>query len=114
MGGVGDHEGAIPVDGHKGPGQGSRHDGRVDEARVRVVAEVERGEVEEVEDEDDLGPVEVRADEEHDKGEVEEVVHDEVASHAGGGVDVGGVGREEVGNVAALEDEEHDPGCVRE
>jgi hypothetical protein len=106
---VGDHESSVPVDGDKGPGQGSRDDGRVDETRVGVVAEVQRREVEEVEDENDLGPVEVGADKEHHKRKVQQVVGDEVASNAGGGVHMGRVGREEVSNVAALEDEENDP-----
>lgn len=82
----------------------------MDEARVGVVAEVERREVDEVDDEDELSPVEVGADEEHDKGKVQEVVEDEVAADAGGGVDGVGVLGEEVGDVAKLEDEEADPG----
>lgn len=51
------------------------------------MAEVERGQVDEVENENDLSPVEVRADKQHDKSEVEEVVEDEVASNAGSSVD---------------------------
>jgi hypothetical protein len=53
----------------------------VDEARVGVVAEVERREVGEVEQQHDLGPDEVRAHEEHDEGEVQQVVDDEVCMH---------------------------------
>lgn len=106
------HEGAVPVDGDKGPCKRPRNRGGVDEARVRVVAEVERREVDEVDDENHLGPVEVGADEEHDEGKVEEVVEDEVAADAGGGVDDLGVLGEEVGDVAKLEDEEDDPGYV--
>jgi hypothetical protein len=45
------------------------------------VAEVERGQVEEVDDQDELGPYEVGSDEEHDEAEVEEIVRDEVAPH---------------------------------
>lgn len=103
------HESTVPVDGDKSPGQGRGDDGGVDEARVGVVAEVEARQVDEVEDEDDLGPVEMRADKEHDEGEVEEVVEDEVAADAGGGVDGVGVLGEQVGDVAELEDEEEDP-----
>lgn len=103
------HDGSIPVDGNKGPGKRGGHDGRVDEARIGVVAEVERAEVDEVDDEDQLSPVEVGADKEHDKGEVEEVVKNEVASNAGGSIDVVRVAGEEVGNVASLQDEENDP-----
>lgn len=54
----------------------------------------------------------MRADEEHDKGEVEEVVEDEVASNAGGGMNMSGIRREEVANVATLKDEEDDPNMV--
>lgn len=103
------HDGTVPVNGNESPGQRRRDDGSVDEARVRVVAEVERGEVEEVEDDDDLGPGKVRADKEHDKGKVEEVVEDEVATDAGGGVRRLGRLGEEVTNVAGLQHEENDP-----
>ncbi len=103
------HDGTIPVDGDKGPGERTRDDGGVDEARVGVVAEVERDEVDEVGDEHHLGPVKVRVDKEPDKEGVEEVVDDEVAADARGGVDNVGVAREEVANVAELEDEEDDP-----
>ena len=58
---VGHHDGAVPVDGHKGPGQRARHGGHVDQARVGVVAEVERRQVEEVDNQNHLGPDEVRA-----------------------------------------------------
>lgn len=103
------HEGTVPVDGHKRPGQRARDDGQMDEARVSVVAEVQRAQVEEVEDEEQLSPVEVRADKEHDEGEVEEVVQNEVASNARRSVHNVGIGGEEMGNVAALENEEDDP-----
>ena len=76
----------------QGPGQRSRYGGCVDDARVCVVAKVERGEIEEVENQDEFSPVEVRADKDHGKSEVEEVVHDEVASHISSGVGVGGIG----------------------
>ena len=79
------------------------------EARKRAAAEVERQKVEEVNDENELGPVEVRADEEHDKGKVEEVVEDEVAVDAGRNMDSVGVLGEEAGDVAKLQDEEADP-----
>lgn len=45
------------------------------------MAEVERRQVEEVDDQDQLSPDEVGSDEEHDEGKVEEVVEDEVAAH---------------------------------
>lgn len=108
-GGVGDHEGTVPEQGDEGPGKGARHDGRVDETSIRMVSVVQRAQVEVVENEDDLGPNEMGADKEHDEPEVEEVVKDEVAAHAGSGVDEGGVAGEEVGNVAALHDPKNDP-----
>jgi hypothetical protein len=106
---VGDHQSTIPVDCNKGPGQGCRHNRRMNKSRVRVVAEVKRGEVDEVEHQDNLGPVKVRADKEHDKCEMEEVVEDEVASNAGGSVNDVGVAREEVANVTSLENEQDNP-----
>lgn len=104
-----DHESAIPVDGDKGPGQRAGNHRSVDETGIRVVAEVERREIEEVENENNLGPVEMRLDKEHDKGEMEEIVQDEVASDAGGGIDDVRVAREEVAYVTSLEDEEENP-----
>lgn len=40
MGGMRNHQGAIPVDGNKGPGQGGGDHRCVDEAWIGVVAEV--------------------------------------------------------------------------
>lgn len=48
------HDGSIPVDRDKCPCQRARHSGQVDKPRVAVVAEVERSEVDKVEDQDDL------------------------------------------------------------
>lgn len=73
------------------------------------MAEVERAQIDEVENQNHLGPVEVGAHKEHDKGEVEEVVHDEVAADAGSGMNMGLIAREQVANVAGLEDEENNP-----
>lgn len=81
----------------------------MDQLGVGVVAEVQRAEVEEVEDEDQLGPAEIGPHKEHDEGKVEKVVEDEVAAHAGGGVDVVGIAREETADVAGLEDEQENP-----
>lgn len=46
---VRDHQCTVPVDGDKGPGQRAGRNGRVDEAWVGIVAEVEGAEVDEVE-----------------------------------------------------------------
>lgn len=109
---VGNHDGSVPVDGNKGPGKRARHNRSVDEARVRVVAEVERGEVDEVGNENHLSPSKVRADKEHYKGKVKEVVEDEVATDTGRGVDGVSVLGEEVQDVAKLKAEEEDPSFV--
>lgn len=104
-----DHDGAVPVDGHKRPGKGSRHGRRVDEPGVGVVAEVEGREVGEVEKQENLGPSEVVGNEEQDKAEVEEVVDDEVASHGTRGVDGLDIARKEVADIADLEDKDSEP-----
>ena len=106
---VGDHQGAIPVQSDKGPRQGTGHDRRVNEPRIRVVAEIEGGQVEEVENQDHLSPVEVGSDEEHHEGKVEQIVQDEVAADAGGSLNNVGVAREEVADVSSLENEEYNP-----
>ena len=103
------HDGAVPVEGHKSPCQRAGDGRGVDEARVGVVAEVQRSKVEEVEDEKDLSPDEVVVDEEEDESRVQDVVGDEVATHGAGGVDSLDVGGEEVGYIADLEDEEGEP-----
>ena len=108
-GGVRHHDGAVPVHGNKGPGQRTRDDGLVDEARVADVAKVQRRQVDPVEDDHDLGPGEVASHKQHDEGKVEEVVHDEMAPHGAGRVQLLEVGREEVRNVAALQDEQEKP-----
>lgn len=73
------------------------------------MAEIKRRKVNKVQNQDDLGPVEVGSDKEHNKGEVEEVIEDEVASNAGGSMNNVRVAREEVADVAGLEEEEDDP-----
>lgn len=109
MMGMGNHQCAVPVNGNKGPRQRTGDHRGVDEARVGIMTEVERGKVEKVQQQDDLSPVKVRSDKEHDEGKVEEVVEDEVAADAGSGIDNVGIAREEVPDVAGLENEENDP-----
>lgn len=100
---------SVPVQSNECPGQGSGDSWEVDEAGRGRVAEVERRQVEEVDDQDQLSPDEVGSDKEHDEGEVEEVVEDEVAANRRCGLDMVGVGREQVPDVPSLEDEEHNP-----
>lgn len=106
---VGHHNGTVPVHSDESPRQRAGDCRDVDEARVDIVAEVERREIEEVDDEDDLGPDEVAGDEQEHKGGVQQVVEDEVATNSASGVDGLDLGREEVGDVASLEDEENNP-----
>lgn len=107
--GMGHHDGAVPVDGDKGPGKRSRHSRCVDESGVGIVAEVQRGKVEEVDDEDDLGPGEVRSHEQHDEGEVQEIIEDEVAAHCTSGIHIVDIAGEEMADVANLEDADDGP-----
>jgi hypothetical protein len=51
----------------------------------------------------------VRPDKEHDEGEVQEVVDDEVAADVAGCVDILDVGREQMADVAELENEQDKP-----
>jgi hypothetical protein len=74
-----------------------------------VVAEVEGGQVEEVDNQNDLGPNKVGANEEHDESEMEEVVENEVASNTGGSLNVAIVIREEVPQVTDLKEEQGEP-----
>lgn len=94
------HDGAVPVQSHEGPGKGTGHSGHVDASGVRIVTEVQRREVDEVDDQQDLGPDEVRANEEHHPAEVKQVVEDEVATDRGSSVDLGRIVGEEVTDVA--------------
>lgn len=95
-----DHDGTVPVESNEGPGKRTRDSGHVNALGIGIVAEVQRREVDEVDDQQDLGPDEVRANEEHDPAEVKQVVEDEVATDRGGSVDLGGVVGEEVADVA--------------
>ena len=73
------------------------------------MTEVEGGQVEEVDNQKDLGPNEVGANEEHNKAEMQEVVENEVASNTSSSVDVGIVIREEVPCVTDLKEKEGEP-----
>jgi hypothetical protein len=109
------HDGAIPVNGHKGPCQWSRGNGNVDEARSSVVAEIQRAEVQEIDHKNDLSNGKVPVCKEQDKGDVEDVVEDEVGADTGSSVDDIGTFGEEGSDVSKLEDEKYNPisSCVR-
>lgn len=103
------HDRAVPVDGDKRPSQRPGYGRSVDESRVGIVSEVQGREVEKVDNQDDLGPDEMVADEEQDKGEVEEVIEDEVAAHGTGGIDSLDIARKQMANVSGLQDEDGKP-----
>lgn len=74
------------------------------------MSEVQGREVEEVKDQQQLGPGEMGTDEEEDKADVEEIVHNEVATDSGGCVDMVDIAREQVANIADLQEEKGEPG----
>ena len=76
--------------------------------RLRV-PEVEKGEIDEVEDEHCLGEDEMRVHPEEHEAELQEVVDDEVGADVCGEGLVGGGGGEEGGEVVDLQDDEDDP-----
>jgi hypothetical protein len=101
-----ERHGADPVQRDEVPGQRTRDRADVDGARGGAVAEVRKAEVEEVDDEQQLGEPEVRAHPEVDEAEEEQVGGDVVGADVGGGEEVGLVcGPEGVG-VDELEGEE--------
>lgn len=73
------------------------------------MAEIQRGKVEEVDDQHDFSDDEVATDEQHHECELEEVVEYEVASYPCGCLDVGGVGGEEMPHVSDLHEEDCEP-----
>lgn len=107
--GMGHHDGTIPVDGDKSPGKRPRHSRCVDKPWVGIVAEVQRRQVEEVNDQDHLGPGEVRSHEQHDEGEVQEIIEDKVATHCASGIHIIGIAGEKMADVANLEDADDGP-----
>jgi len=83
-----EHNSTIPVQSHEGPGKRARDSGDVDESRMLVVTEIKSGQVEEIDDQDNLSPGEVSSDEEHDEGKMQKVVEDEVAPHTSSSLDI--------------------------
>jgi hypothetical protein len=78
-----DSNSAIPVQSDECPGQRSSDSWDMDKSRVSVVAEIEEGQVEEVDNQDDLSPDEVRTDKQHDEGKLKEIVENKVVSNVG-------------------------------
>lgn len=104
-----DHDGTVPVESDESPGQRSRDDGQVDKAWVCWMAEVKGRQIEEVDNQEQLCPPEVRTYEEHDEAELEKVAEDEVGAHTRCSSDEIGVLGEQMPDVADLEDEEDNP-----
>lgn len=107
--GIRNHDGSIPVDGHESPGQWARHDWQVNESGVCVVAEVQRRQVDEVEDDDELRPAEQGPHEQHDERKVEQVVQNKVAADSAGRIDFLDIAGEEMRDVTTLENEQDNP-----
>jgi hypothetical protein len=76
------------------------------------MAEVERGKVEEIDNEENLGEDEVSTDEKHHECKLKEVIEDKVASNSSSCLYVGGVGREQVPHVSDLEEKNDNPAGI--
>lgn len=106
---MGVHRGSsAPEDANISEGKGGGDDGDVDETRCGRVAEVEGGEVDEVEDEEEFGGPEVRTYPQEDEGEVEEVALTHTHIHACisvGSSEMVGEGEEQGGPYVAYDNE---------
>jgi hypothetical protein len=78
-------------------------------SRLRIVAEVEGGKLEEIDNQNDLREDEVSADEQHDECELKEIVEDKMTSDTSGGLDIGFFRGEQVPQVADLHEENDKP-----
>jgi len=73
------------------------------------MTEVQEGQIEEVDDQDDLSPDEVSSNEEHDECELEKVIEDEVGTNSSSSLDMSsGIGKE-VPHVCDLEEKQSEP-----
>lgn len=68
------HRRTIPKDGHICPRQRSGHDGNVDKAWIGRMAEIQRGQIEEIDNQEDLALPKEATDPQHDETECEEVI----------------------------------------
>lgn len=91
------------------PSQWSRNDGYVDQVRSGWVAEVNRGQVEEIEHKHELSDPEVAPNPEEEKGRLEYIVDDEMASDVGSGGDPFGVVGKQMPDVADLKNKKRNP-----
>lgn len=74
------------------------------------MAEVEGGEVEEVDDQNDLSNDEMSTNEQHDEGKLEKIVENEMTSNSRSSLDLLSGLREQMPQVGDLEQEEGEPG----
>jgi hypothetical protein len=75
-----------------------------------MMAEGHGRQVDEVDDENELSPDEVAAGKEHHEGEVKQIVKDEVRAASGCSINLCNIAREEVEDVAKLQDEQNNAG----
>lgn len=69
------------------------------------MTEIQRREIDEVEDDDELRPAEQGPHEQHDERKVEQIVQDKMAADGAGRVEFLDIAREEMRNVATLKNE---------
>lgn len=100
---------ADPVERDEIPRQRARHSTDVDGARGGAVAEVGEAQVEEVDDEQQLGDPKVAAHPEMDEAEEQEIGRDVVRADVGGGDEVSLVRRPQRPGIDELEGEDDDP-----
>lgn len=100
---------ANPVQCDKVPGQRSGHGSDVDRAGRSAVPEVGERQVEEVDDDEQLGEPEVRADPQVQETEEKEVRRDVVGADVGGCIDVHGIFRIERVGVDELQEKDDNP-----
>jgi len=104
-----DRNSTIPVEGNESPCKWTRYNWNVDESRMCVVAEVKGGQVEEVDDQDDLRPDKMPANKEHDEGKLQEVIEYKVASNTSSSLNMLTALREQVPQVSDLKEEDSEP-----
>jgi len=100
-----DCNGTVPVKSNKRPGQWSRNNRDMNESRMGVVTEVEGGQVEEIDDQEQLCPTITTTNEQHEESELDKIADYEMASYTSSGIDIVGIGGEERPNISDLQDE---------
>ena len=104
-----DHGSSIPEQSNVTPGQRSRDNRDMNEARGLRMSEVKKGLIDEVRGQDQFTLPEETSDPAHDEAEDCQVIEDEVGAHIGSGGDPFNIGGEEVIDVATLQEKEDDP-----